>query len=52
MAILSMAILLAPAISLYQGATGRIAQNWLAAGLASIVLFLLVSARMAASCCA
>jgi diguanylate cyclase (GGDEF)-like protein len=47
LALLTIAILLAPTVGLYQGATGRIAQNWLAVGLASIVLFLLVSARMA-----
>ncbi len=44
--LLIMAILLAPAVGLYQGASGRIAQNWLAVCLASIILFLLVSARM------
>jgi diguanylate cyclase (GGDEF)-like protein len=44
--LLIMAILLAPAVGLYQGATGRIAQDWPAVGLASIVLCLLVSARM------
>lgn len=47
LALLTVAILLAPAVSIYQGATGRIAQNWLPLGVGSIVLFLLVSARMA-----
>ncbi|MEU4624011.1 GGDEF domain-containing protein [Actinoplanes sp. NPDC023801] len=47
LALLTVAILLAPAVSLYQGATGRIAQNWLPVGVSSIILFLLVTARMA-----
>jgi diguanylate cyclase (GGDEF)-like protein len=47
LALLTVAILLAPAVSLHQGATGRIAQNWLPVGVGSILLFLLVSARMA-----
>ncbi|GAA2706509.1 GGDEF domain-containing protein [Actinoplanes palleronii] len=44
--LLTVTILLAPAVSLYQGATGHADQNWLAVGIASITLFLLVAARM------
>ncbi|WP_430791858.1 diguanylate cyclase domain-containing protein [Actinoplanes sp. G11-F43] len=47
LALLTAAILLAPAVSLHQGATGRIADHWLPLGVGSIVLFALVSARMA-----
>ncbi|SDS42943.1 diguanylate cyclase (GGDEF) domain-containing protein [Actinoplanes derwentensis] len=47
LALLTAAILLAPIVSLHQGATGRIADDWLPLGVGSIVLFLLVSARMA-----
>lgn len=41
------AILLSPMVSLYLGATGHTKDTWLATGTASVVLFLLVMARMA-----
>lgn len=47
LALLTAAVLLAPAVGLYQGATGRTTDSWLPVGIASIILFLLVSARMA-----
>lgn len=47
LALLSVAILLAPAVSMYQGATGRTGRDWLATGVGSIVLFLLVTVRIA-----
>ncbi|WP_157442120.1 GGDEF domain-containing protein [Actinoplanes awajinensis] len=46
LALLAVAILLAPTVSLYQGATGTISRDWLATGLCSIVLFVLVTLRM------
>ncbi len=45
--LLATAILLAPAVNLYLGFTGRIEQDWLAAGVGCVVLFLLVTLRMA-----
>ena len=47
LALLSAAILLVPALILYQGAAGHAGQDWLAIGAGSIVLFLLVTVRMA-----
>jgi diguanylate cyclase (GGDEF)-like protein len=47
LALLSAAILLAPALILFQGAAGRPGRDWLAIGLGSVVLFLLVTVRMA-----
>ncbi|WP_436530823.1 diguanylate cyclase domain-containing protein [Actinoplanes sp. HUAS TT8] len=46
LALLAVAILLAPAVSLYQGAAGTIGRDWLPTGLFSIVLFVLVTLRM------
>ncbi|WP_433824607.1 GGDEF domain-containing protein [Actinoplanes sp. CA-015351] len=45
--LLIVTILLAPAVGLYRGVTGHAGENWLAAGLCSILLFLLVGVRMA-----
>ncbi|WP_436531714.1 GGDEF domain-containing protein [Actinoplanes sp. HUAS TT8] len=45
--LLTATILLAPAVGLYKGATGRAGQDWLPTGIGSIILFLLVAARMA-----
>jgi diguanylate cyclase (GGDEF)-like protein len=45
--LLTATVLLAPAVGLYNGATGRAGRDWLATGIGSIILFLLVAARMA-----
>jgi diguanylate cyclase (GGDEF)-like protein len=45
--LLTATIVLAPAVSIYQGFTGRAGEHWLAVSVSSIVLFLLVGARMA-----
>lgn len=45
--LLTAIVLLAPAVGLYQGATGRAGQDWLATGITSVILFLLVAVRMA-----
>ncbi|MEU4242658.1 diguanylate cyclase [Actinoplanes sp. NPDC026619] len=47
LALLTVAILLAPAVSIYLGVTGRIAQEWAAPSIGCVVLFLLVTVRMA-----
>ncbi|MFC3992556.1 GGDEF domain-containing protein [Actinoplanes siamensis] len=46
LALLAVAILLAPAAGLYQGAAGTIDRDWLPSGICSIVLFALVTVRM------
>lgn len=47
LALLSAAILLVPALILFPGAARRPGREWLAIGLGSVVLFLLVTVRMA-----
>ncbi|GAA0566223.1 hypothetical protein GCM10010172_57460 [Paractinoplanes ferrugineus] len=47
LALLGTAILLPPGVSLYLGATGRIADEWLPTGIACALLLLLVTLRMA-----
>ena len=47
LALLSVAIMLAPIVSFYQGITGRIGGDWLPTVLGSVVLFALVTIRMA-----
>ncbi|MBU2662540.1 GGDEF domain-containing protein [Actinoplanes bogorensis] len=45
--LLAVAVLLAPAVNLYDGLTGRPGEDWLTTGVATILLFALVTARMA-----
>ncbi|RAK36647.1 diguanylate cyclase (GGDEF)-like protein [Actinoplanes lutulentus] len=45
--LLIVTLLLPPAVGLYQGATGHSGDNWLATGICSVTLFLLVGVRMA-----
>ncbi|WP_127552398.1 GGDEF domain-containing protein [Actinoplanes sp. OR16] len=47
LALLTVSILLAPAVGLYRGATGHAGEDWVATGICSIVLFVLVAVRMA-----
>jgi diguanylate cyclase (GGDEF)-like protein len=47
LALLVAAILVAPAMSLYLGVTGRIAEEWLPTGIACVLLLLLVTLRIA-----
>lgn len=46
LALLTATVLLAPTVGLYQGATGRAGDSWLATGIGTIILFVLVAVRM------